>query len=120
MLEGEEEIGSPHLGPLLDRCGQHFMAEAGVAAHDPFAQFCARVAGEYYGQPALIFPTEAATIGLSTMRRYLPYSILLTPGAPGYWGSNIHAPNEHIRIADLQDSIKFHVLFFARFSEIEP
>jgi acetylornithine deacetylase/succinyl-diaminopimelate desuccinylase-like protein len=92
---------------------------ARVPVHDPFAQFCAELAGQYYKQPALIFPTEAATIGLSTMSRYLPYTILLPPGAPGYWGSNIHAPDEHIRVADFVDSIKFHALLFTRFAEAD-
>jgi acetylornithine deacetylase/succinyl-diaminopimelate desuccinylase-like protein len=93
------------------------VAPARVPIQDPFARFCAETAESYYGQRALVFPTDAATIGLSTLNLFLPYTILLAPGAPGYWGSNIHAPNEHIRISDLADSIKFHALLLTRFAE---
>ena len=94
------------------------IAPARVPIRDPFARFCAEVAETYYGSSALIFPTEPATIGLSTLNEFLPYTILLAPGAPGYWGSNIHAPNEHIRISDFADSIKFHALLLARFAHV--
>jgi len=93
------------------------LAPARVPIQDPFARFCAETAESYYGQPALVFPTDAATIGLSTLAKFLPYTILLAPGAPGYWGSSIHAPNEHIRISDLADAIKFHTLLLTRFAE---
>jgi acetylornithine deacetylase/succinyl-diaminopimelate desuccinylase-like protein len=93
------------------------VAPARVSLRDPFARFCAEAAESYYGQPALVFPTDAATIGLSTLNRFLPYTILLAPGAPGYGGSSIHAPNEHIRISDLADSVKFHALLLTRFAE---
>jgi acetylornithine deacetylase/succinyl-diaminopimelate desuccinylase-like protein len=113
--EGFDDIEVRAAGPGV--------APARASLSDPFVEFCAQTAKEHYGLSALLYPTDAATIGLSTLTQFLPYTILLAPGAPGYWGSNIHAPNEHIRIADLADSIKFHALLLARFAEapaLEP
>jgi acetylornithine deacetylase/succinyl-diaminopimelate desuccinylase-like protein len=41
--------------------------------------------------------------------------VLFAPGGIGYWGSRIHAPNEHIRLADLAPAIKVTALLLERF-----
>jgi acetylornithine deacetylase/succinyl-diaminopimelate desuccinylase-like protein len=88
-----------------------------VPVSDPFVRFCASVAEEYYGKPAVIYPTAAGTVGVSAMADVLHYPMIFAAGAAGYWGSNAHAPNEHIRLADFADSIKYHALLLERFAE---
>jgi acetylornithine deacetylase/succinyl-diaminopimelate desuccinylase-like protein len=87
-----------------------------VAVSDPFVGFCARVGEEYFGQPAVLIPTNAGTMGTSAMTDVLPYPMIFASGGASYWDSNIHSPDEHIRIADLADAIKFHALLLTRFA----
>ena len=110
----------------LDAAGFADIELTPVAAHeapvrvpvsDPFVRFCASVAEEYYGKPAVIYPTAAGTVGVSAMADVLHYPMIFAAGAAGYWGSNAHAPNEHIRLADFADSIKYHALLLERFAE---
>ena len=84
---------------------------------DPFVAFCAQVAEGFYGQPALLTPNSAGTMGTSAMTDVLPYTMIFASGGAGYWGSSAHAPNEHIRIADLANSIKYHALLLTRFAD---
>jgi acetylornithine deacetylase/succinyl-diaminopimelate desuccinylase-like protein len=84
---------------------------------DPFVAFCAQVAEEFYGQPALLTPNSAGTVGISAITNILPYTMIFASGGTGYWGSGAHAPNEHIRIVDLADAIKYHALLLTRFAE---
>ncbi len=88
-----------------------------VPISDPFVSFCARVSEEYYGKPALLHPTSAGTVGLSAMADVLNYPMIFASGGAGYWGSNIHAPNEHIRLSDFAHAIKYHALLLQRFAE---
>jgi acetylornithine deacetylase/succinyl-diaminopimelate desuccinylase-like protein len=39
---------------------------------------------------------------------------LTAPGGPGYWESSGHAPNEHIRLADLSRAVRFNCYLFER------
>lgn len=87
-----------------------------VPISDPFVAFCASVSEEFYGKPASIIPNAAGTVGVSAMADVLSYPMIFAPGGAGYWGSNAHAPNEHIRIADFADAIKFHALLLTRFA----
>jgi acetylornithine deacetylase/succinyl-diaminopimelate desuccinylase-like protein len=32
---------------------------------------------------------------------------LSVPGNPSYWASGAHAPNEHIRLSDLSQAVRF-------------
>jgi len=87
-----------------------------VSLQDPFVKFCAQTAEEFYGKKALLTPNTAGTMGTSAMTDVLPYSMIFAPGGAGYWGSSVHAPNEHIRIADLADAIKYHTFLLTRFA----
>ena len=118
---------------ILDKLRRHLDASGfadieirPIAAHeapvrfpldDPFVVFCSQVAEEFYGQPALLSPNSAGTMGTSAMTDVLPYTMIFASGGTGYWGSGAHAPNEHIRIVDLAKAIKYHTLLLTRFAE---
>lgn len=126
-------VPDQHPADILEKLRSHLDAQGfsdveihPLAAHeapvrmpmdDAFVRFCAGVAEEFYGKPALIYPTAAGTVGISAMVAVLPYTMIFAPGSAGYWGSNAHAPNEHIRIADYASAIKFHALLLTRFAE---
>lgn len=88
-----------------------------VSLTDSFVAFCAGVTREFYDRPALISPNAAGTMGVSALAETLPYTMIFASGGTGYWGSNVHAPNENIRIPDLARSIKYHALLLTRFAD---
>jgi len=87
-----------------------------VPIKDPFVGFCAEVAEEFFGKPALLSPNAAGTMAVSALADVLPYTMIFASGGASYWGGNVHAPNEHIRIADLANAIKYHALLLTRFA----
>ncbi len=70
---------------------------------DPFIQMAARVAGEATGRPVLLKPTSAGTGPMYPVATTLRVPIISLGG--GYWGSRGHAPDEHIRLADFEETI---------------
>jgi len=50
-------------------------------------------------------------------RCWVDYAVMLdcrasVPQACGYWGSAAHAPNENIRLADLQRAVRYNCYMF--------
>ncbi len=70
---------------------------------DPFIRMVARVAAEATGREALVHPTSPGTGPMYPLGTTLGVPIVSLGG--GYWGSRAHAPNEHIRLADFEETV---------------
>jgi acetylornithine deacetylase/succinyl-diaminopimelate desuccinylase-like protein len=80
---------------------------------DPFVQRIATIAEIFAGKPASITPIVGGTLPLlGGLRRYVGLPGLCAPGNVGYWGSAAHAPNENIRLADLQRAVRYNCYMF--------
>jgi len=77
---------------------------------DPFVQTVVDAAGAATGRRVALVPTSAGTGPMHVIGGPLRMPILSI--GTGYWGSNIHAPDEHIRMADFEETIVMiaHVL----------
>jgi acetylornithine deacetylase/succinyl-diaminopimelate desuccinylase-like protein len=51
---------------------------------------------------------------LGDLKRYVGVPGLAAPGNAGYWASGAHAPNEHIRLKDLDRAVRFNVHMFGQ------
>lgn len=79
----------------------------------PLVQRIRRIAEHFAGKPASIDPMIGGTLPLlGALRKYVGVPGLSSPGNPVYWGSGAHAPNEHIRLSDLDRAVKFNVHLF--------
>ncbi|GHO44591.1 M20/M25/M40 family metallo-hydrolase [Ktedonospora formicarum] len=86
----------------------------------PFSQRIARIAEEYAEKPASITPLGGGTLPLlGSMRRHANLLGLMAPGNATYWGNAAHSPNEHIRIADLEQAVHYNCYMFAALAEEE-
>lgn len=75
---------------------------------DPFVERVAGVAERVTGARPAIFPLGAATLPIiAPLQRHVGVPGLSPPDNPVYNGSNAHAPNENIRLADLEPAIRF-------------
>ena len=80
---------------------------------DPFIQRIVDVAQSFGPQRPSISPLAGGTLPLlGALRRFVGVPGLSAPGNPIYWGSGAHAPNEHIRIADLERAVRFNYSMF--------
>ncbi|MBO0780026.1 MAG: M20/M25/M40 family metallo-hydrolase, partial [Ktedonobacteraceae bacterium] len=80
---------------------------------DPFVQRIMAIAQDYAGQPPSITPIVGGTLPLlGALRRHVGVPGLSAPGNAGYWGSGAHAPNEHIRLTDLQRAVRYNCHMF--------
>jgi len=108
---------------LLEQlCRQPSVAaqDLGIAApiDDPFVQKIATVAETFAGKPASITPIVGGTLPLlGGLRRYVGLPGLSAPGNVEYWGSAAHAPNENIRLADLQRAVRYNCYMFQTLGE---
>jgi acetylornithine deacetylase/succinyl-diaminopimelate desuccinylase-like protein len=110
----------------LNRHGFADVAVEPIAAHerpvrtpvdDPWVQTAVAVAGEFYGRPPAVEINSAGTAPMDVLVDEVTRSLFFAPGGAGYEGSRIHAPDEHIRLADLTDAIKVTTLLLKRFGE---
>jgi acetylornithine deacetylase/succinyl-diaminopimelate desuccinylase-like protein len=86
---------------------------AGTPIDHPLVRRVVRIAAEVTGQPASITPRIGGTLPIiASLQRHLDLPGVAAPDNPFYWGSRVHAPNEHIRLEDLGHAIRFtHALF---------
>lgn len=70
----------------------------------PYVQMVVDCAGDVYGQPQRIYPMSGGSGPAYYFRKYLNIPVM-TAGV-GYLGSNIHAPNENIRLTDFFNGIR--------------
>ncbi len=73
---------------------------------DPFAVHVAETARRVYGRRPVVWPTTAGTSPIYTIRNWMGIPVA-SAGGVGYPGSNVHSPNENIRIRDYLQSIKY-------------
>jgi acetylornithine deacetylase/succinyl-diaminopimelate desuccinylase-like protein len=79
----------------------------------PFVQRLATIAESFAGKRPTITPIAGGTLPfLGDLRRYVGVPGLAAPDNPVYWGSGAHAPNEHIRLDDLDRAVRFGCYLF--------
>ena len=79
----------------------------------PFVQKIRTIAETFAGKPASIIPIMGGTLPLlGALRRHVGVPGLSAPGNVSYWGSGAHAPNEHIRLSDLERAIHYNCYLF--------
>ncbi len=83
---------------------------------DPFIQLVARVAGEATGRQVLLKPTSGGTGPMYPVGTALGVPIISLGG--GYWDSRGHAPDEHIRLADFEETIYMMTRIIEAFAEM--
>jgi len=77
---------------------------------DPFVQTVVEAARGATGRRVALVPTSAGTGPMHAVGE--PLGIPILSIGVGYWGCNAHAPDEHIRVADFEETIVLiaHVL----------
>jgi acetylornithine deacetylase/succinyl-diaminopimelate desuccinylase-like protein len=81
---------------------------ATTSLDDPFVRRVVAVAEAGSGKPASIAPLTAGTLPIvASMQDRLELPGLSAPDNPVYWGSKAHAPNEHIRLEDVEPALRF-------------
>ena len=80
---------------------------------DPFAARVTAVAERFAGQRASIAPIIGGTLPfLGALRQQVGVPGLSAPGDPVYWANGAHAPNEHIRLEDMDRAVRFNAQLF--------
>jgi acetylornithine deacetylase/succinyl-diaminopimelate desuccinylase-like protein len=80
---------------------------------DPFVQRVIRISERFAGKPPSVHPLVGGTLPLlGALRRHVGVPGLMAPGNPAYWASGAHAPNEHVRLSDLQRAVRFNCHLF--------
>jgi acetylornithine deacetylase/succinyl-diaminopimelate desuccinylase-like protein len=77
---------------------------------DPFVETVVEAARSATGRQVALVPTSAGTGPMHAIGGPLRMPILSI--GTGYWGCNVHAPDEHVRVADFEETIVLiaHVL----------
>ena len=71
------------------------------------------VAESFEGKRPQITPIIGGTLPLlEPLRRFVGLPGLCAPGNPVYWANGAHAPNEHIRLEDLERAVRFNCHMF--------
>ncbi len=85
---------------------------------EPIVQIVKEIAQEYSGQRPVINPIAGGTLPLlGALRRFVGVPGLAVPGNPTYWANGAHAPNEHIRLDDLQQAVRFNCYLFSSLAQ---
>ena len=93
---------------------------AGTSVDHPFALLVVSVAEHVSGNPASINPRAGGSLPIiASLERHLGVPGVGAPDNPVYYGSRTHAPNEHIRLEDLGDAVRFTRRLLERLGE-EP
>jgi acetylornithine deacetylase/succinyl-diaminopimelate desuccinylase-like protein len=80
---------------------------------DPFARRILDLAGSFSAERPMIVPVLGGSLPLlGALRRYVGVPGLGAPTNASYLGSSNHAPNEHIRLADLQRAVEMTIHLF--------
>lgn len=79
----------------------------------PIVQRIITIAQNFAQKPPSIAPIVGGTLPLlGALRRYVGVPGLSAPGNATYWGSGAHAPNEHIRLSDLERAVRYNCYMF--------
>jgi acetylornithine deacetylase/succinyl-diaminopimelate desuccinylase-like protein len=75
---------------------------------DPFVRVVVEVAEAVSGETASISPLSGGTLPIiASLQDHLGVPGLSAPGNPLYAGARVHAPNEHIRLEDIEPALRF-------------
>lgn len=86
--------------------------------NEPLVQKMLKVAEGFNGKKVAINPIAGGTLPLlGALRRYVGVPGLAVPGNPTYWANGAHAPNEHIRLADLENAVQYNCYMFQALGE---
>jgi acetylornithine deacetylase/succinyl-diaminopimelate desuccinylase-like protein len=84
------------------------MADAARTPVDhPFVQRVIAVAEAVSGQPASVTPLVPGTLPIVAPLQRIGIPGVSAPDNPFYWGSRIHAPNEHVKLDDVSSAVRF-------------
>jgi len=79
----------------------------------PFVQRIIGIIKEFTGKEPEITPLVGGTLPLlEAMKKEAGMLGVSTAGNPVYYGVGAHAPNEHIRVGDIEKNIKFNAFMF--------
>ena len=81
---------------------------------DPFVRRVVDVAEKVYGSKPVVWPMTAGTSPIYLVRNWMGTPVA-SGGGVGYPGSNVHAPNENIRIMDYFKAIEMMGHFIEEF-----
>ena len=85
----------------------------------PLVQRIAAIAEEFAGTKPAVNPLMGGTLPLlGSLQHYVGVPGLCAPGNASYWASGAHAPNEHIRLEDLQRAVRFNCHLFSQLGEL--
>lgn len=80
-----------------------------------FVQKMTQICRAFTEQEPEVMPLVGGTLPLlGAMKNNVGVLGISTSGNPAYYGSGAHAPNEHIRIADIPRAIEFNVFMFTQ------
>jgi acetylornithine deacetylase/succinyl-diaminopimelate desuccinylase-like protein len=83
--------------------------------NDPFVRRILSIVESYEGTKPSITPISGGSLPLlEPLTRYVGLPGLSAPGNASYWASAAHAPNEHIRLSDLERAVRFNCHMFQR------
>ncbi len=84
----------------------------------PLVQRISHIAETFAGKRPSVSPIIGGTLPLlGALRRHVGVPGLSAPGNASYWASGAHAPNEHIRLEDLQRAVQFNCYLFQALAE---
>ncbi len=83
-----------------------------------FVQRMIQVCKDFTDKEPDINPLVGGTLPLlEAMKKNIGLLGVSTSGNPAYYGSGAHAPNEHIRIADIERAIQFNAFMFQKLGD---
>lgn len=75
----------------------------------PLVQRMIAIAAGFNGKKPVINPIIGGTLPfLGDLRRFVGVPGLAVPGNATYWANGAHAPNEHIRLSDLDRAVRYN------------
>lgn len=85
---------------------------------EPIVQKIATIAESFADKPVAISPSVGGSLPLlGALRRHVGVPGLSVPGNVSYWGSRAHAPNENIRLSDLERAVRYNCYMFQALGE---
>jgi len=79
----------------------------------PFVQRILEISERFAGKPPSVTPIVGGTLPLlGALRRHVGVPGLMGPGNAAYWASGAHAPNEHVRLSDIDRAVRFNCTMF--------
>lgn len=84
----------------------------------PFVRRVVEIAEAVSGERASITPLAMPTLPIiASLHEHLALPGLAAPDNPIYTGSRLHAPNEHIRLEDIQPALRFTYALLSRLDD---